>query len=75
MALETRYDVSTQVLSSMPAERLPAMFGSETLAIEVSSTSMKVADITVNAIHQGLDLGRHKAIASGEMVALAVIAP
>jgi hypothetical protein len=36
---------------------------------------MKVADITVNAIHQGLDLGRHKAIASGEMVALAVIAP
>ena len=33
----------TQVLSSTLAARLPAMWRSATLAIEVSSTSMKVA--------------------------------
>src|SRR5271157_484850 len=58
MALETRYEVSTQVLSSIPAERLPAMCGRATLAMLVSSTSMKVESMTVKAIHQGLMAGR-----------------
>src|SRR5271157_5108573 len=42
----------------MPAERLPAMWGRATLAMLVSSTSMKVESITVKAIHQGLMVGR-----------------
>src|SRR5208337_4066384 len=42
----------------MPAERLPAMCGRATLAMLVSSTSMKVESITVKAIHQGLMAGR-----------------
>src|ERR1039457_4684400 len=54
MALATRYDVSIHVDSSILAERLPAMWGSETLATLVSSTSMKVASITVMAMTQGL---------------------
>ena len=54
MALATRYEVSTQVASSVDAERLPAMCGSATFATLVSSTSMKVASITVNAIIHGL---------------------
>src|ERR1700723_3117333 len=57
MAFEIKYEVRTQVLSSTVAERLPAMWGSETLAMLVSSTSMKVASITVAAISQGLTLG------------------
>src|SRR5215469_14120207 len=56
MAFETRYEVSTQVDSSAPADRLPEMCGSATLAIEVSRTSMKVANVTVSAITQGLML-------------------
>src|SRR5579863_2830688 len=59
MAFETRYEVRTQVLSSCPAERLPAMCGSATLAMEVSSTSMKVASVTVIAIIHGFIAGRH----------------
>jgi hypothetical protein len=54
MALATRYDVSVQVASSVLAERLPAMCGSETLTTVVSSTSMKVLDMTAIAISQGL---------------------
>ena len=46
------------MLSSMPAERLPAMCGRATLAMLVSSTSMKVASMTVNAMNQGLTAGR-----------------
>src|SRR5215831_5839255 len=57
MALATRYDVSVHVASSMLAERLPAMCGSETLTTVVSRTSMNVASITEIAIIQGLDLG------------------
>src|SRR5579863_744821 len=57
MAFEIRYEVRTQVLSSTVAERLPAMCGSETLAMLVSSTSMNVANITVAAISHGLTLG------------------
>jgi hypothetical protein len=56
MALATRYDVSVHVASSVLAERLPAMCGSETLTTVVSSTSMKVLDMTMTAIaiSQGL---------------------
>ena len=54
MALATRYDVSAQVASSMVADRLPAMCGSETFTTVVSSTSMKVANITETAMSQGL---------------------
>src|SRR2546425_8880445 len=54
MALATRYDVSAQVDSSIVADRLPAMCGSETFTTVVSSTSMKVANITAMAMIQGL---------------------
>src|ERR1039458_4434971 len=58
MALATRYEVSTQVASSTVAERLPAICGRATLATLVSSTSMKVASITVRATIHGLMSGR-----------------
>src|SRR5271163_1033227 len=58
IALETRYEVSTQVLSSWPAERLPAMCGRATLATLVSRTSMNVARVTVSAMIHGLMTGR-----------------
>src|SRR5271167_939904 len=58
IAFETRYEVRTHVLSSCPAERLPAMCGRATLAMEVSSTSMNVASVTVMAMIQGLIAGR-----------------
>src|ERR1017187_1178726 len=58
MALATKYEVSTQVASSGVADRLPAMCGSATLATLVSSTSMKVASITVMAMIHGLMRGR-----------------
>jgi hypothetical protein len=45
------------VASSVVAERLPAMCGKATLAIEVSMTSMKVGSITDTAISQGLIAG------------------
>src|SRR5215469_14184442 len=41
------------------------MWGSATLAIEVSSTSIKVARVTVMAISQGFRLGLHAAIGPG----------
>jgi len=43
-----------QVLSSTPAARLPAMLRSATLAIEVSSTCMKVAIEITTATSHGL---------------------
>ena len=54
IALATRYDVSAHVASSIVADRLPAMCGSDTLTTVVSSTSMKVANITETAMIQGL---------------------
>ena len=54
IALATRYDVSAHVASSVVADRLLAMCGSDTLTTVVSSTSMKVANITANAMSQGL---------------------
>src|SRR5438105_499936 len=53
IALATRYDVSAQVASSMVDDRLPAMWGSDTLTTVVSSTSMKVANMTDTATSQG----------------------
>src|SRR5947209_19542378 len=69
MALETRYEVSTQVLSSWPADRLPAMCGRATLAMEVSSTSMNVASVTAKAITQGLTAGRQASAWSNVVLA------
>ena len=57
MALATRYEVSAQVASSTLAERLPAICGSETLTTVVSSTSMKVANMTAMATIHGLTCG------------------
>jgi hypothetical protein len=54
IAFATRYDVSTQVASSIDAERLPAMCGSDTFTTVVSSTSMNVANITETAMSEGL---------------------
>src|SRR3954471_4512396 len=54
IAFDTRYDVRTHVASSVVAERLPAMCGSATFATLVSSTSMKVANMTVMAMIHGL---------------------
>src|SRR5262245_18517497 len=52
IALATRYDVSTHVDSSIVADRLPAMWGSDTLTTVVSRTSMKVASMTaISTIH------------------------
>ena len=47
------------MLSSCPAERLPAMCGNATLAMLVSSTSMNVANVTASAMIHGLTAGRH----------------
>jgi len=54
IAFDTRYDVSTQVDSSAPADKFPEICGSATLAMDVSSTSINVANVTVIAITQGL---------------------
>src|ERR1700676_2835796 len=71
MAFETRYEVRTQVLSSCPAERLPAMCGNATLDMEGSSTSINVANVTVIAMIQGLTAGRQRsAFSSGGAAAL-----
>src|SRR3984957_9587974 len=61
MALATRYAVKTQVASSWVAPRPPAMCVRATLAIEESSTSMKVARVTVMATIHGLMRGRQGA--------------
>src|SRR5579883_3182009 len=58
-ALETRYDVRTQVLWLLVAARPPAMWGRATLAIEVSSTSMNAAMETMTPTSHGLNLGFH----------------
>src|SRR5690242_21152439 len=43
----------------MVADKFPAMWGSATEAMEVSSTSMKVGTITASAMSHGFALGRH----------------
>src|SRR5579885_422282 len=57
IALATRYEVSAQVASSTLAERLPAMCGSDTLTTVVSSTSMKVPNMTAIATIHGFTAG------------------
>jgi hypothetical protein len=59
IAFETRYDVRTQVLSSLLAPIFPAIWGSATFAMLVSSTSIKAASETTNAISQGFAFGFH----------------
>src|SRR6187399_273493 len=54
IALATRYEVSTQVASSVVADIVLPMCGSDTFTTVVSSTSMKVANITATATIQGL---------------------
>jgi hypothetical protein len=61
-AFDTRYEVRTQVASSSLAERPPAMWASDTLAMDVSITSMNVASVTVSAIAQRLCFGCHALI-------------
>jgi len=51
------YDVSAQAASSTLAERLPAICGSETFTTVVSSTSMKVPNMTATATTHGLTKG------------------
>jgi hypothetical protein len=53
-AFATRSLVNTQVASLVEAERLPAMCGRVTEAMEVYRTSMNVANMTAEAINQGL---------------------
>src|ERR1700733_8187149 len=69
IALETRYDVSTHVLSSTPADKFPAMCGRDTFATLVSNTSMNVAAITVMAINQGFTCGTETGRAAYSAVA------
>ena len=59
----------THSASSLVAARLPAMWGSETLATEVSSTSMKVASMTDAAMTQGLAEGRQAGLATAAVSA------
>jgi len=56
-ALLIRYEVRTQVTSSVPAFRLPCMWGRATLAMDVSTISMKAGIMTVRVIsHLFMDL-------------------
>ena len=55
--------------SSFVAERLPPMYGSATAAMEVSSTSMKVASITAVAINHGFTGGLYGIGAISEGIA------
>jgi hypothetical protein len=57
IAFATKYDVNVQVASSVLAERLPAICGSDTFTTVVSSTSMKVLDMTAIATSHGLISG------------------
>src|SRR6516165_1789245 len=52
----------THSLSTFDADRPPAMYRSATLAIVVSSTSMKVGTTTAAATNQGLIAGRLAAV-------------
>src|SRR6187399_696640 len=54
IAFATRYDVSAHVASSVVAAMLLAICGSDTLTTVVSSTSMKVANMTAIATTHGL---------------------
>jgi len=51
----------------------PAICGSATFAIEVSSTSMKVASVTVSAINHGLWLGFHSCVIGLQQLCIRVL--
>src|SRR5579863_191972 len=68
MAFDTRYEVSTHVLSSLLAPRSPAMCGSATLAMLVSSTSMNAASATTTAISHGLYFGVQTSVGSATIL-------
>src|ERR1700761_4460624 len=53
-ALGTNYVLRIQVTSHKQRPRPPAMYGRETLAMEVSRSSINVASVTVSAIIHGL---------------------
>src|SRR5260221_12712998 len=73
IALVTRLEVSTQVDSSWLADRLPAICCSATLAMEMSSTSMKAASPTVGATTQGLTPARALDADAPDAVASAIV--
>jgi hypothetical protein len=50
---------------SRDAKRPPAICGSETFAMEVSSSSMKVARVTVRVTIHGLTTGRDPGVTIG----------
>src|SRR6185503_11142526 len=54
IAFATRYEVRAHVASSVVADMLLAMCGSDTLTTVVSRTSMKVANMTAIATSHGL---------------------
>src|SRR5580700_671168 len=68
MALDTRYEVSTQVLSSLLAPKLPAMCGKATLAMLVSRTSMNAAIATTTAMSHGLNFAFQGPVAGPAIV-------
>src|SRR5246127_1156703 len=74
MAFETRYEVNTQVLSSLLAPRFPAMYGRATLAMLGSRTSMNAAMATTTAITQGLYFGFHGSVAGAASVGVSASA-
>src|ERR1700687_1038910 len=67
----TRYDVTTHAISSTLAEKLPCICGSETLTIEVSSTSSTVPSITASAINHLCAVAGRAVVAAAGIVALA----
>jgi len=50
IAFAARYDVIDQVASSIPADRLPRMWSSDTLTMDVSTITISVGNITVKAM-------------------------
>src|SRR5579872_6629505 len=64
-ALATRYDVKTHVASSTDADMLPAICGSDTFTTVVSSTSIKVLNITATATIHGLMCGMPSSLSGG----------
>src|SRR6185437_12723713 len=64
IAFATRYAVITHVASFCVEPSPPAMCGSDTFAMELSSTSMNVANVTVIATIHGFTRGFHPACGS-----------
>src|ERR1700722_6619313 len=73
IAFETKKEVRTQVLSSLLAPKFPAICGRATFAMLVSSTSIKAARDTTNAINQGFALGFHPEGESEEAAVATVV--